>query len=130
MYCDIDNRNSDSNFVNLYHKPVLLWEQRVQDEWHEDLGFRVELPEIYGTLTSLTIVSKSQAHLPNSYYVEKEDEFIEEDFSVDWASPPIGVVELPSWPGHPQKAKKKKKKNRFWASGGGRITPKGVGVIP
>jgi hypothetical protein len=37
----------------------------------------------------LTIVSKSQAHLPNSYYMEEVDEFIEEDFFVDWTSPPI-----------------------------------------
>jgi hypothetical protein len=37
MYCDIDGRNSDSNFKNLYHKHVLVQEQRVQDEWHEEL---------------------------------------------------------------------------------------------
>jgi hypothetical protein len=61
MYCDIDSHNSDSNFENPYHKPVLVREQRVWDEWHEDLGFKVEFPKIYGTftLTSLTIVSKS-----------------------------------------------------------------------
>jgi hypothetical protein len=89
MYCDIDGCNSESNFENPYHKPVLVWEQHVRDEWHEDLDFIVEFLEIYGTLTSLTIVSKSQAHLPNSYYMEEEDEFIEEDCSVDWTSPPI-----------------------------------------
>jgi hypothetical protein len=89
MYCDIDGRNSDSNFENPYHKPVLVWEQRIRDEWHEDLGFRVEFPKIYGTLTSLTIVSKSQAHLSTPSHVEEEDKFIEEDFSVDWVSPPI-----------------------------------------
>jgi hypothetical protein len=50
MYCDIDDRNSDSNFENPYHKLVLVREQRVRDEWHEDLGFKVELPKIYGTL--------------------------------------------------------------------------------
>jgi hypothetical protein len=87
MYCNIDGRNSDSNFENPYHKPVLVREHRVWDEWHEDLGFKVELPKIYGTLTSLTIVSKSQAHLPNPSHVEEEDEYIEEDFSVDWVSP-------------------------------------------
>jgi hypothetical protein len=77
-------------FENLYHKPVLVWEHRVWDEWHEDLDFTIELSEISGTLTSLTIVSKSLvANLPNSYYVEEEDDFIEEYFSVDWASPPI-----------------------------------------
>ena len=80
MYCDIDGCNLESNFENPYHKPVLVWEQRVRDEWHEDLDFIVELPEISSTLTSLTIVSKSKTHLPNSYYVEEEDEFIEEDF--------------------------------------------------
>ena len=80
MYCDINGHNSYSNFENPYHKPVLVQEQRVRDEWHEDLGFRVELPKIYGTRTSLTIISKSQAHLPNPYHMEEEDEFIEEDF--------------------------------------------------
>jgi hypothetical protein len=42
MYCDIDCRNSKSNFENLYHKPVLFQEQRVRDERHEDLNFRVK----------------------------------------------------------------------------------------
>ena len=37
----------------------------------------------------MAIVSKSQAHLPNSYYLEKEDEFIKKDFSIDWTSSPI-----------------------------------------
>lgn len=37
----------------------------------------------------MTIVSKSQAHLPNPSYVEENDQFIEEDFFVDWVSPPI-----------------------------------------
>jgi len=37
----------------------------------------------------LLLFSKSQAHLPNSSYVEEEDKFIEEDFSVDWVSPSI-----------------------------------------
>jgi hypothetical protein len=39
----------------------------------------------------LTIVSKSQAHLPNPSHVdrEEEDKFIKEDFSVEWFSPPI-----------------------------------------
>jgi len=36
----------------------------------------------------LLLFSKSQAHLPNSSYVE-EDKFIEEDFPVDWVSPSI-----------------------------------------
>jgi hypothetical protein len=89
MYCDIDGRNSESNFENPYHKPVLVREQRVRDEWHENLGFKVGLSKIYGTLTSLTIVSKSQAHLPNLSHVKEEDKFIEEDFSVDWVSPLI-----------------------------------------
>jgi hypothetical protein len=65
MYWDIDSRNLNSNFENPYHKPVIVREQSIWDEWYEHLGFRVELPKIYGTLTSLTIVSKSQAHLPN-----------------------------------------------------------------
>jgi hypothetical protein len=50
MNCNVDGRNSKSNFENPYHKPVLVWEQRVQDEWHEDLGFKVELSEFSGTL--------------------------------------------------------------------------------
>jgi hypothetical protein len=47
----------------------------------------------------------------------------------------LGVVEPPPWPrgwsGHPQKPKKKKKKktkNGFWPFGGGRTTPKDLGV--
>jgi hypothetical protein len=89
MYCDNDGCNLDSNFKNPYHKLVLVREERVQDEWHKDLGFKVKLPEIYNSLTSLTIVSKSQAHLPNPSHVEEEDKFIEENFFVDWVSPLI-----------------------------------------
>ena len=80
MYCNIDGCNSNSNFENPYHKHVLVREQRVWDEWYENLSFRVELPKIYGTSSSLNIVSKSQAHLPNPSHVEEEDKFIEEDF--------------------------------------------------
>jgi hypothetical protein len=71
--------------ISRTHITSLFWfrEQRVWDEWHEDLGFRVELPKIYGTLTSLTIVNKSQAHLPNPSHVEEEGKYIEDDFSVD-----------------------------------------------
>jgi hypothetical protein len=43
MYCDVDGRNSKSNFENPYQKPVLVREQCVRDEWLEDLGFKVEL---------------------------------------------------------------------------------------
>jgi hypothetical protein len=42
MNCDIDGRDSKSNFKNPFHKPVLVWEQRARDE-HGDLGFKVEL---------------------------------------------------------------------------------------
>jgi len=87
MNCDIDGRNSESNFENPYYNPVLFREQRDRNKRHGDLGFWVELSEFSGTLTALTIVSKSQAHLPNPSYVE--DKFIEEDFSIDWVSPPI-----------------------------------------
>ena len=79
MHYDIDSCNSYFNFGNPYHKPVLVREHCVRDEWHKDLGFRVELQEIYSTLTPLTIVSKSQAHLPNPSHME-EDKFIKEDF--------------------------------------------------
>ena len=92
MYCNIDVRNSNSNFKILYHKLVLVREERVRDEWHEDLGFRVKLPEIYSSLTSLTIVSKSQTYLPNLSHVEEEDKFVEEDFSVDWLYPLINDI--------------------------------------
>jgi hypothetical protein len=50
MYCDVDGDNSKSNFENPYRKLVLVWEQRVRDKWHEDLGFKVELPEFSGAL--------------------------------------------------------------------------------
>jgi hypothetical protein len=80
MNCDIDDRNSESSFENLYYNPVLFWEHRNRDKRNGDLGFRVELPEFFGTFIALTIVSKSQAHLPNSSYVEEDDKFIEEDF--------------------------------------------------
>jgi hypothetical protein len=92
MYCDTNSRNSNSNFENPYRKPILVQEQCVWDEWHETLGFRVELLEIYGTLISFTIVSKSQAHLPNPSHVEEEDKFMEEDIFVDWGSPPIYCI--------------------------------------
>jgi len=32
MYCDIDGRNLESNFENPYHNPILVREQRGQDE--------------------------------------------------------------------------------------------------
>jgi hypothetical protein len=50
MYCDVDGRNSKSNFENPYHKLVLVWEHRVRDKWHEDLGFKVELPKFSSAL--------------------------------------------------------------------------------
>ena len=46
----MDDRDSESNFENPYHNPVMGWEQRVRDWCHEDLGFKVELPEFSGTL--------------------------------------------------------------------------------
>jgi hypothetical protein len=42
MYCNIDDRNSKSNFENPYHKLVLFREKRVQDEQHGDLNFRIK----------------------------------------------------------------------------------------
>ena len=42
IYCDIDGRNSKSNFKKPYHKPVLFWEQRVRDERHGYLDFIVK----------------------------------------------------------------------------------------
>jgi hypothetical protein len=86
MHRDIDGRNAESNFESPYHNTVLIREQHGRDEWHGDLGFRVELSEFSDTLT---VVSKSQAHLPNPSYLEEEDEIIEQDFSVDLVSPPI-----------------------------------------
>jgi hypothetical protein len=50
IYCNVDGCNSKSNFKNSYHKPVLIREHRVRDKWHEDLGFKVELPEFSGAL--------------------------------------------------------------------------------
>ena len=55
-------------------------------------SYIVELPKIYGTLTFLIIVSKSQVHLPNPSQVEEEDKFIKEDFFVDWVSLPIYAI--------------------------------------
>jgi hypothetical protein len=43
MHCDIDDRDSKFNFENPYHNPVMVWEQLVQDEWHGNLGFIVEV---------------------------------------------------------------------------------------
>jgi hypothetical protein len=37
---DIDDRDSESNFENSYHNPILVWEQCGQNERHGDLGFR------------------------------------------------------------------------------------------
>jgi hypothetical protein len=74
--CNIDGRNSESNFENQYYNPILFREQLDWDKRHRDLGFRVKLPKFFDTLTTLTIVSKCQAHLPNPSYVEKDDKFI------------------------------------------------------
>jgi hypothetical protein len=43
MHHDIDGHDSESNFKNLYHNPILVREQCGQDERHRDLGFRVDL---------------------------------------------------------------------------------------
>jgi len=32
----------------------------------------------------LSVVSKYQAHLPNPFHMEEEDEFVEGDTLVDW----------------------------------------------
>jgi hypothetical protein len=85
----MDDHDSDSSFENLYHIPVLDREHHGRDERYGNLGFRVELAEFSSSLTTLTVISKSQAHLPNPSHVEKEDKIIEEDFSVDLVSPPI-----------------------------------------
>jgi hypothetical protein len=86
MHCDIDGRNAKFNFESLYHNTVMIREQRGRDEWYGDLGFKIQLLEFSNTLT---IVSKSQAHLPNPSYVEEEDAIIEQDFSVDLVSSSI-----------------------------------------
>ena len=46
----MDDRDSESNFENPYHNPVLGREQCVRDWQHGDLGFKVELLEFSGTL--------------------------------------------------------------------------------
>jgi hypothetical protein len=68
MYCDIDCHNSKSNFENPYHKPVLFLEQRVRDERHEDLNFRVKFVD-------------------EEFQHEEEAEDSSQCF-VDWNSPP------------------------------------------
>jgi hypothetical protein len=47
---EIDDRNSDSSFENLYHNPVLGREQCGQEHRYGDLGFKVVLQEFSGTL--------------------------------------------------------------------------------
>jgi hypothetical protein len=42
MYCDIDGRDSESNFENLYHNLVLVREQLGQDEEFVDEEFQHE----------------------------------------------------------------------------------------
>jgi hypothetical protein len=49
LHCDIDNRDLESNFENLYHNHVLVLEQYVQDKQYGDLSFRVELSEFYAS---------------------------------------------------------------------------------
>ena len=74
----IDSRDLELNFENRYHNYIL-----VRDEQHGDVGFKVEFSEFSGTFTTLTVVSKFQAHLLNPSHVEKEDKFIQEEFFVD-----------------------------------------------
>jgi hypothetical protein len=54
--CEMDDHDSESNFENLYHNPVLGREQRVWDWWYGDLGFKVELPEFLGTLQAEGVI--------------------------------------------------------------------------
>jgi hypothetical protein len=55
-YRNIDGCDSESNFENPYHNLVLVQEQHGRDEYHGDLGFRIELSEFSSTLI---VVSKS-----------------------------------------------------------------------
>ena len=85
MYCDIDGYNSDSNFENLYHKLVLVREQRVRDEWHEELGFRVELPKIYDWVLPpiYDIYPNEDDLLKEISFVVNIENFIEENNNYD-----------------------------------------------
>jgi hypothetical protein len=40
MYCDIDDRDSESNFENSYHNPVLIREHHGLDEQFVDKEFQ------------------------------------------------------------------------------------------
>jgi hypothetical protein len=42
MYCNIDRRDSEFNFENSYHNPVLVWEQRGRDKEFIDGKFQHE----------------------------------------------------------------------------------------
>jgi hypothetical protein len=85
MYCNIDYHNSDSNFDNPYHKLVLVREQRVWDEWHEDLGFRVKLLEIYDWVPSLIydIYPNEEDLLKEVSFVVNTKNFIKENNNYD-----------------------------------------------
>jgi hypothetical protein len=48
--CEMENSNSDSTFDNPYHIPAPYQEHRGRESHHRGLGFKVDLPEFFGTL--------------------------------------------------------------------------------
>jgi hypothetical protein len=46
----MENSDSDSTFDNPYHNPAPYREHRGRESHHRALGFKVDLPQFFGTL--------------------------------------------------------------------------------
>jgi hypothetical protein len=88
MYCNIDGCNSKFNFENPYHKPVLFWEQHVQDERHGvygDLDFRVkfvdeeDIQDPSQCFVDWNSPSTYDTHVDDEDLIEVEENFIFKD---------------------------------------------------
>jgi hypothetical protein len=52
----MNDHDSNSSFENLYYNLVLDWEQCGRDEQYWDLGFKVELLELFDTLQTVGFI--------------------------------------------------------------------------
>jgi prephenate dehydrogenase len=95
MYRDIDDCNSESNFENLYHNPVLVQEQRGRDEEFVDEKQVVELiqhlaaqnMEMYRDIDDCNSESNFENLYHNPVLVQEQrgrgEEFVDEEFQYE-----------------------------------------------
>lgn len=70
---NLDDRDSESSFENLYHRTVLGQEQRGRDDRNGDFNFRVELPYFFGTLQAKGFIDWLHEVEQIFYYKEVPD---------------------------------------------------------